>query len=157
MGNAIARLDGHLMSPTTDARIYFSEGQAREEFTARIYEYTPRQLSKFSGCSTDATRRWVDGSRGPNVASLINVARCLPSIQQWMAERSNYSRAAQASSLDEVISLLRVLSERNDAEGIVALQLYAVARQIWLPAEPGKARDINPETVANAILTMRRP
>ncbi len=89
MGNAIARRDEHqLFVPTGGAKL-FSEAEARDGFSARVLNYTPRQLSKMSGTTPEGARHWVDGSRGPNLASAINVARSIPAVAQWIKTGSD--------------------------------------------------------------------
>lgn len=100
MGNAIRARDEHLVAPTSGGETLFSEHQAREEFTALVLQYTPRQLAKFAGTTPEGARHWIDGSRGPNLATAVNIARHLPSVAAWIAQKMGYSRPVQAQSYD---------------------------------------------------------
>lgn len=100
MGNAIRARDEHLVGPTSGGRKLFSEIDAREEFSALVLQYTPRQLAKFAGTTPEGSRHWIDGSRGPNLASAVNIARSIPAVADWIMQKIGHSRAVQAQSWD---------------------------------------------------------
>ncbi len=125
MGNAIARRDGHQLFVPSDAVKLFSEHEAREQFTALVLPYTNRQLAKISGVTPEATRHWLDGSRGPNVASLFNVAQHLPSVRDWVALRTGMERVMQAKSYDVWLQGLYAIAAGSGPDAMQARNAIA--------------------------------
>jgi len=126
MGNATAVRGDNSRTPTTVVGNYFSEREAREEFSATIYQFMPRQLAKASGCTIDAAKHWIGARRSPNLASTINMARSLPCVSEWLAEKIGW-RAAHAMSADAVI---RWAHETRAAAGLDGEVARAVLREV---------------------------
>lgn len=113
MGNAIARRREQLLGRTTVGSDLFREDQAREGISAKIYHIDDVRLSRITGCTTNGTKHWRAGTRCPNVASLINLARALPEVRAWLYEQVECGdRAAQAFSQEAVTrALVNTLSD----------------------------------------------
>lgn len=118
MGNTIRATAQHLVGQTTGGEKLFSEPELREEFTALVLDYTPRQLAKFSGATPEGARHWLDGSRCANLANAVNIARHIPSVADWIMQKMGHSRAVQAQSYDAWIQGLYAIAAGSgpDAE-----------------------------------------
>lgn len=119
MGNAIQVPTSGTDSQTTGGTRLFSEGELRSEFTPLVIPFSPRQLARVSGATPEGARHWLDGSRAPNVANTLNIARALPSVNQWLAEKCDW-RAAQARSADAVIAWASANRLMVGQEGAIA-------------------------------------
>jgi hypothetical protein len=117
---------------TTGGAKLFSEPEIRAEFCAIVVQFTPRQLSKFSGATPEGARHWVDGSRMANVTNTLNLARSMPSVQMWLADRSGYQRAVQAVSADAVIQWAIAHRAADGQDGTIA---RAILRELATPTE----------------------
>lgn len=129
MGNAIARRDDHQLFVPSGGGKLFSEGEVREQFTALVLPYTNRQLAKLSGVTPEGTRHWLDGSRGPNVASLFNVAQHLPSVRDWVALRTGMERVMQAKSYDVWLHGLYAIAAGSGPDAMQARKAIAKLNQ----------------------------
>lgn len=114
------------MAQTSDERKLFSEHEARTQFTALVLPFNARQLSKMSGVTPEASRHWLDGSRGPNVASAFNVAQSLPTVRDWVALRCGIERVMQARSWDTWLQGLYAIAAGNGPDALKAR--WAIAR-----------------------------
>lgn len=104
MVNATAALGYDSRLGTTVGQNLFSEEQDREQLSAVICKFTPRQIAKVTHCSADAAKKWIAGERLANTTNTLNMALSLPCVQLWVADRAGIQRAAQARSLDGVIA-----------------------------------------------------
>lgn len=119
VSKAIAVRGDDNRTPTTIVGKYFTRLEAREELSAAVHVFTPRQLVKAAGCSVDAAKSWIAGTRTPSLDSIINMARSLPIVQQWLAEKCGW-RAADAMSIDAVIRWAREYRKAPGMDGDVA-------------------------------------
>lgn len=140
MGNAIRARDEHLVEPTSSGRKLFSEIDAREEFSALVLQYTPRQLAKFAGTTPEGSRHWIDGSRGPNLASAVNIARSIPAVADWIVQKMGYrAREAQAQSYDVWLRGLYAIAAGDGPDALKAR--WAIARLNDRDDQPKAERD----------------
>lgn len=140
MGNAIGRRAEHQMFVPSDGRKLFSEHEVREEFAALVLPFNARQLSKISGVTPEASRHWLDGSRGPNVASAFNVAQSLPTVRDWVALRCGMERVMQARSWDAWLQGLYAIAAGTGPDADKAR--WAIAQMNRAPEQP-EQRDTN--------------
>lgn len=127
MGNAIRAEQRHQMGQTTGGEHLFSEPELRQEFTALVLDYTPRQLAKFSGATPEGARHWLDGSRCANLANAVNIARSIPSVADWIVQKIGYrAREAQAQSYDVWLRGLYAVAAGDGPDALKAR--WAIAR-----------------------------
>lgn len=111
----------------------FSELQIREEWNALVLPFSRGQLSKAGGLTPDGAKKWLDGSRAPNLAKALNAARALPIVQAWLIERAGGGdRAAQSGSADAVLQIVR---QTALGEGPAAVTCRAILRQVEQPID----------------------
>lgn len=104
-------------TPTPDVDNYFDDRELRDEFAALISGYTPRQLAKASGCTTDAAKMWLAGRRVPNLASAFNMGRRLPVVRDWVREKvgAGHAADAQTEALREMVAEVRDMVKKPAA------------------------------------------
>lgn len=153
MRNATAVAVSQQVGQTTSGTKLFSETELRAEFTAKVLQYTPRQLAKFSGATPEGARHWLDGSRSANLTNTLNIALSIPAVSEWIVyEKLGYSRAAQANSYDTVLQGLYAVAAGNGPDAMKAR--WAIARLNSRDDDPPK-RDER-DTVTVDIFTRRR-
>lgn len=151
MGNAMRAAGSQQVGQTTGGTRLFSEPELREEFTALVLPYTPRQLAKFSGATPEGARHWLDGSRCANLANAINIARSIPAVAEWIVQKLGYhARPVQAQSFDTWMQGLYAVAGGDGHDALKAR--WAIARLHQRDDDEPKERD----TVTIDIFT-RRP
>lgn len=117
---------------------------AAEGFQAAVFEFPAADLARAAHRTKNAAKGWKDGSRAPDIASAINMARALPCVQEWLIhEIGAGARDAQAMSADAVIRWAR---EARNAAGMDGDIARAILREVsGIEPEP-KPRVVN-ETI----------
>lgn len=129
MGNATATAGinvrtGINVRPLTDR-------DAADLFQPVVLKIDTGRLAQAAHRSKDAAKRWKQGRQCPSGASLINMARTIPAVQQWLVEESGYSnRDAQAMSADAVIRWAREYRKASGMDGDVARAVLAAVAGI---------------------------
>jgi hypothetical protein len=127
MGNAIARRPEQQLLGRTEVGNKFSEDQAKQEFSAIVEDFEARQLAKMAGITPEGARKWLSAAACPNVASAVNIARHIPAVADWIAQRCGMERAVQAKSYDAWIQGLYQIASGN---GLDAQQARAAIAQL---------------------------
>lgn len=152
MGKSSAVAVSQQVGQTTSGTRLFSEPEIRAELTAKLLQYTPRQLAKFSGATPEGARHWGDGSRTPNLTNTLNIALSIPSVSEWVVyEKLGYSRSAQSGSYDTVLQALYAVASGSGPDAMKAR--WAIARLHSRDDEP--KRDER-DTVTVDIFTRKR-
>lgn len=113
-------LPGINVRPLTDR-------DAADLFQPVVLKIDTGRLAQAAHRSKDAAKRWKQGRQCPSGASLINMARSLPAVQQWLAEESGYgNRAAQAQSADEIKRAIYALAAQQGSDGLWAQKQIAL-------------------------------
>lgn len=123
MGNAIRIRDANLAARTNVAasRPPITNVVAAEGFQAVVLEFSAADLARAAHRTKNAAKGWKDGSRAPDIASAINMARALPCVQEWLIyEIGAGARDAQAMSIDAIIRWARENRKACGLDGDVA-------------------------------------
>src|SRR3990167_9910007 len=89
MRTAIRRRDANVAARTNVAAtnsLPLSEREAAERFNATVLEFSAADLARAARRTKNAAKGWKDQSRCPNYASMVNIARSLPSVQAMILE-----------------------------------------------------------------------
>lgn len=143
MGNAM-RAGAANVAPRTNvaaSRPPITNEVAAKGFQATVIKFSAADLAQAAHRTKNAAKGWKDGSRAPDIASTINMARSLPCVQAWLIEESG-ARDAQAVSADAVI---RWAHEYRNAAGLDGQIAKAV-----LAAVAGNEPAPNPAVVSEA-------
>lgn len=125
MGNAI-RATGINVLPGINVRP-LTDRDAADLFQPVVLKIETGRLAQAAHRSKDAAKRWKQGRQCPSGASLINMARALPAVQQWLAEESGYgNRAAQAQSADEIKRAIYSLAAGQGPDALWAQKQIAL-------------------------------
>lgn len=152
MGNAIRARDVQQLEQTTGGRELFSEPELREEFTALVLQYTPRQLARMSGATPEGARHWVDGSRCANLANAVNIAQSIPAVAEWIMHKIGYrAREMQAQSYDVWLRGLYAIASGDSPDALKAR--WAIRRLTQRDDEPPK---VERDTKTIDIFTRQR-
>lgn len=65
-------------------RLLMREHEAREALHQAMLGVPNSDLRRITGCSDEAARKWKAGRRCPNAASLVNLARQVPKVREWL-------------------------------------------------------------------------
>lgn len=65
-------------------RLLMREHEAKEALQLAVQEIPNSELVRVTGVTEEAVRLWKSGRRCPNAASLVNLARGLPAIRDWL-------------------------------------------------------------------------
>ena len=71
------------------------QDEARQRFSAIVLSFPAKHLALASGASVDAAKQWKAGQRFPHGAALINLARAIPAINDWLAAETRPSVSMQ--------------------------------------------------------------
>ena len=95
-----------------------SEPEIRRSVVIVLQRQTKRQLADATETTIEGARHWVNGTRIPDLTSIINLARSLPEVRAWLYEQiESGDRAAQSFSQDAVTeALVRTLNDPHMAE-----------------------------------------
>lgn len=77
MGTNLARQKTFVPVPIT-------ERQTAESFSALVMPFSAGQLANAGGRSKETAKGWKAGRAAPNAASLINLARTMPTVRAWL-------------------------------------------------------------------------
>lgn len=156
MGNATAAaginvLPGINVRPLTDR-------DAADRFQPVVLKIDTGRLAQAAHRSKDAAKRWKQGRQCPSGASLINMARSIPAVQQWLAEESGYgNRAAQAQSADEIKRAIYALAAHSGPDGLWAQkQIALMNRNEDEPATKREERDTRTISFIDRLQQRRR-
>ena len=94
-----------VVSPITGGAL--TDHDVAERFSARIVGYTPAQLAKAARCTKEGAKHWVDGSRCPSLPKILEMARTMPAVKEWLA-----SEVGGFESTETISQLLRALDQR---------------------------------------------
>lgn len=61
--------------------------EATQQITGIVLGFSAGTLAKAAGRSKDSAKHWKAGHACPNVASIINLARQIPSVHKWLTEQ----------------------------------------------------------------------
>lgn len=61
-----------------------TEADAKEAFSALVTCLTAKDLARASGRSVEAAKSWKDGTNFPSGVSLLNLARSIDIIDEWV-------------------------------------------------------------------------
>jgi hypothetical protein len=138
MGNARSRRDDDSRTQTTVVGNYFRDDDVKEGLAPILAKFTPRQIKNASGAGIDAAKKWIDKDRTANTAHVINMARSLPAVSEWLADQVGW-RAAHAVSADAII---RWAHETRGAKGLDGNVARAVLKALSDPdPEPERRGD----------------
>lgn len=104
-----------------------------EKFADKVKDYSASQLAKAANRTKQAAKGWLDGSRAPDSASLLNMARSLQCVQELMFEESGVDRAFASGSNDGVV---KALARAASGDGPQAQLAQRLLRE-WMLATNG--------------------
>lgn len=74
--------------PTKDENVLATnnvcERDVAESFACAVAHFDAAQLAKAAVRTKETARQWKEGIKAPNSASLINMARKIPAVDQWL-------------------------------------------------------------------------
>lgn len=103
-------------------KIPVSDRDAAERFSLITVEFSAGDLAKAARRTKAAAKGWKDASRAPGLASVINMARQLPTIRAWLMQEID----AGGDGLD-VVSALQSVANSPGPEGDA---IRAILRQV---------------------------
>lgn len=123
MANAM-RIEGATLVSRTNvaaSRPPITNEVAAKGFQATVIKFSAADLAQAAHRTKSAAKGWKDGSRAPDIASVVNMARALPCVQEWLIyEMGAGTRDAQAMSVDAVIRWARENRKACGMDGDVA-------------------------------------
>jgi hypothetical protein len=96
-----------------------TERDAAEKFSAAVIDFSAGQLASAARRSKDTAKRWKSARACPNGASLINMARSLPTIRTWLLSQIDAEMAIQFDA-GHLYSALKNLADVEGQEGDAA-------------------------------------
>lgn len=104
------------------AKIPVSDRDAAERFSLITVEFSAGDLARAARRTKAAAKGWKDASRAPGLASVINMARQLPTIRAWLMAEID----AGGNGID-VVSALKAVANAPGPEGDA---IRAILRQV---------------------------
>jgi hypothetical protein len=141
---AIARRQDDSRTPTTVVGNYFRDEDVKDGLAPILGKFTPRQIKNASGAGIDAAKKWIEKERTANTAHVINMARGLPVVSQWLAEQVGWT--ASTIDADGIIRWARDWRSAKGMEGDIA---RAVLRSLTAP-EPEEVAPVRHDSEAKA-------
>lgn len=69
---------------TTVVGSAIADREVAESFATAVSGFDAAQLAQAANRSKEIARQWKQGAKAPNAASLINMARKIPAVEQWL-------------------------------------------------------------------------
>lgn len=128
MGKAIRLEDANLVSRTNVAasRPLFTNEVAAKSFQSCVIKFSAADLAQAAHRTKNAAKGWKDGSRAPDIASMVNMAQSLPAVRDWVALRCGIERVMQARSWDAWLAGLYAIAAGSGPDAEKAR--WAIAR-----------------------------
>lgn len=159
MANAM-RVEAANVAPRTNvaaSRPPITNEVAAKGFQATVIKFSAADLAQAAHRTKNAAKGWKDGSRAPDIASTINMARSLPCVQAWLVEESG-ARAAQAMSADAVIRWAHEYRNAAGLDGQIAKAVLAAVvgnepapKPVFVPED-----DYDPRAAVHDLFPRRR-
>ena len=157
-GNAIAVQDQRQLAQTPVGRKFIvRQPEVRKSIVIVLQRHTKRQLADATETTIEGARHWVNGSRIPDLTSIINLARSLPEVRAWLYGQIEMNdRAAQAGSDDAVTEALVRLARDGGLDQMVRAALKNACAEIDAKQRMDRENNSKPrEELARAIETER--
>jgi hypothetical protein len=106
---------GANVAARTNVAAPLSDRDAAERFSLITVEFSSGDLARAARRTKAAAKGWKDASRAPGLASIINIARALPSVRQWLIAEIDAGRSDH-----DVVGALKALARQSGTEGDVA-------------------------------------
>ena len=122
MVNSAKKLGTTVVPATTVVPI--TDDEFKEAIAAKVLHISTGRLAKATQRTKDAAKLWKSGERVPNAPTLINLARNLPAIREWVVEQCGGETNQNAASV--IGSAVLKLAAQNTPEGEAARQILAL-------------------------------
>lgn len=129
MGNAIA-LKATNVEPQTNvaaSKLPLTDKEAAARFSATVDQYSSGELARAAVRTKSAAKGWKpssDNLRAPSLASIINMARALPCVRDWLLEEIE-----GPESVESIVRALYAIAFGNGPEAELALNIISKLRQ----------------------------
>lgn len=129
MGNAI-RAVAAIVEPQTyvaASRLHVTDKEAAYRFSAVTSQYSAAELARAAARTKSAAKGWKassDNLRAPSLASVINMARTIPCVRDWLLEEIE-----GPESVDGIVRALYAISVGSGPEAGLAAAIIAKLRQ----------------------------
>jgi hypothetical protein len=123
MGKAM-RVEAANVVPQTNvaaSQLPLTDKEAAYKFSARVSGYSAAELARASVRTKSAAKGWKassDNLRAPSLASVINMARALPCVRDWLLEEVEGPGAVEA-----IMRALYAIAIGNGPEAELALDM----------------------------------
>lgn len=128
-GNAMRALAANVMPQTNVAasRLPLTDKEAASRFSERAEPYSAAELARAAARTKSAAKGWKassDNLRAPSLASVINMARSIPCVRDWLLEEIE-----GPGSIEGIVRALYAIAIGNGQEAEIAQNVIAKLRQ----------------------------
>jgi hypothetical protein len=117
-----------LRQPAAQNPARVTEEEVAKNFAEVVTRFSKDDLAAVSGRTPEAAKHWKAASRAPNSSSLINMARQLPIVRDWLISEIDVDLPAgenPADTVNTVITGLQLAANLPGQEGVMARMLLS--------------------------------
>lgn len=132
-GQAAKKIKGTNVRPRTNF-VPLTDREAARKFSALVISFPAGDLAQAAARTKDSAKGWKKARAMPSGASLINMARAIPTVYAWLQEEIEHggdplfeSDRALTGTVERLIALSSKPGKRGDAARKALLEMHKAA------------------------------